>query len=169
MTANELKEQYMMLYEYMAQSRDPKNMKAFGHVMTEMMDWLIANKPDVAEEMVQKLEAIRWNQYLTHKEAENIIARMNPSAPWKHDVWLTAMTKLGIPTEESPYYNSCALWTEMNKQYSDHAQSLADKVWKKPLATIPTEDIVPAIHALAIDVLRDKDGVYDIRAYFGLK
>ena len=44
MTANELKEQYTMLYEYMAQSRDPKNMKAFGHVMTEMMDYLIANK-----------------------------------------------------------------------------------------------------------------------------
>ena len=168
MTANELKEQYTMLYEYMAQSRDPKNMKAFGHVMTEMMDYLIANKPDVAGEMIQKLEAIRWNQYLTHKEAENIISKMVPAAPWKHDVWLAAMTKLGIPTEEQPYYNACALWTEMNKQYSDHAESLAQKVWKKPLSTIPAEDIVPAIHALAIDVLKDRDGVYNIRSYFGL-
>ncbi len=168
MTSQEMKEQYEMLYDYMAQSRDPKNMKAFGRVMTEMMDWLIANKPDVAEEMIGKLEAIKWHQYLTRKEAENIIARMNPSAPWKYDVWQAAMTKLGIPMEEQPYYNACALWTEMNKQYSDHAQSLADKVWKKPLSTIPAEDIVPAIHALAIDVLKDKDGVYNIRSYFGL-
>ena len=168
MTSQEMKEQYEMLYDYMAQSRDPKNMKAFGRVMTEMMDWLIANKPDVAEEMIGKLEAIKWHQYLTRKEAENIIARMNPSAPWKYDVWQAAMTKLVIPMEEQPYYNACALWTEMNKQYSDHAQSLADKVWKKPLSTIPAEDIVPVIHALAIDVLKDKDGVYNIRSYFGL-
>ena len=168
MTSQEMKEQYEMLYDYMAQSRDPKNMKAFGRVMTEMMNWLIANKPDVAEEMIGKLEAIKWHQYLTHKEAENIIARMNPSAPWKYDVWQAAMTKLGIPMEEQPYYNACALWAEMNKQYSDHAQSLADKVWKKPLNTIPADDVVSAIHALAIDVLQDKDGVYNIRSYFGL-
>ena len=36
------------------------------------------------------------------------------------------------------------------------------------LAGIPAEELVPAIHALALDVLKDKDGVYDIRAYFGL-
>lgn len=168
-TPQEMKEQYTAVYDYMSASKDPKNMKAFGRVMTEMMDWLIANKPDVAEEMIQKLEAIRWQQYLTHKEAENIIARMKPDAPWKYDVWQGAMTKLGLPMEEQPYYNSCALWCEMNKQYSDHAQSLAEKVWKKPLNTISVEEMVPAIHALAIDMLRDKDGVYDIRSYFGLK
>lgn len=165
-TAQELKDRYTGLYDYMAQSRDPKNMKAFGCVMTEMMDYLIASKPDVAEEMIDQLEAIKWKQYLTPKEAEKIVAKMVPTAPWKYDVWQTVMTKLGIPTEEEPYYNSYALWCEMNKQYSDHAQSLADKVWKKPLSTIPAEDIVPAIHALAIDVLKDKDGIYDIRKYF---
>jgi hypothetical protein len=167
-TPQELKDRYTGLYDYMSASKDPKNMKVFGCVMTEIMDWLIANKPDVAEEMIDKLEAIKWHQYLTRKEAENIISRMKPEAPWKYDVWQAAMTKLGIPMEDQPYYNAYALWCEMNKQYSDHAQSLADKVWKKPLSTIPAEDIVPAIHALAIDVLRDKDGVYNIRSYFGL-
>ena len=134
-----------------------------------MMDWFIANKPDLAQEWLDKLESIKWHQYLTRKEAENIVARMNPSAPWKYDVWQAAMTKLGIAMEEQPYYNAYALWCEMNKQYSDHAESLSEKVWKKPLSTIPAEEIVPAIHALAVDVLRDKDGVYDIRSYFGLK
>jgi hypothetical protein len=166
MTTQELKEQYTALYDYMAASRDPKNMKAFGRVMTEMMDYLAINKPDVAEEMVQKLEGIRWQQYLTPKEAETIVAKMAPAAPWSRNVWQKAMTDLGIYTEEQPFYNSCALWVEMNKQYSDHAQTLADKVWKKPLSTIPAEEIVPAIHALALDVLKDKDGVYQIREYF---
>lgn len=164
----EIKEQYTALYDYMSQSKDPKNMMAFGHVMTDMMDYLIQYKPDVAEDMVNKLEAIKWKQYLTPKEAETIVANMVPAAPWKRDVWTKAMADMGIPTEEQPFYNSCALWTEMNKQYSDHAQSLAEKVWKKPLATIPAEDIIPVIHAFALDVLKDKDGVYDIRSYFKL-
>lgn len=168
MNAQEMKEQYTMLYDYMASSRDPKNMKTFGHVMTEMMDFLIANKPDVAEAMIQKLEAIRWHQYLTPQEAEQIVAKMNPIAPWKRDAWQAAMTKLGLPMEEHPFYNSCALWTEMNKQYSDHAESLALRVWNKPLDAIPAEEIVPVIYAFALDVLKDKDGVYNIRSYFGL-
>ena len=78
------------------------------------------------------------------------------------------MAKLGIPMEEQPYYNQYALWTEMNKQYSDHAETIATKIIKKPLASIPAEDIVPGIYAMAVDVLKDRDGIYNIRAYFGL-
>jgi hypothetical protein len=168
MNAQELKEQYNMLYNMMAASAEPKNMEVFGHVMTEMMDAMLAKMPAEAEEMIQKLESIRWHQYLTPKEAEAIVSKMKPEAPWKRDVWNNAMQSLGIPTEEAPYYNSCALWTEMNKQYSDHAQTIADKILKKPLSEIPAEQIVPGIHAMALDVLKDKDGVYDIRSYFGL-
>jgi hypothetical protein len=167
-TPQELKEQYYMLYDYMAQSRDPKNMKAFGKVMTEMMEAMLEKMPAEAQEMIQKLEAIRWNQYLTPKEAEAIVAKMNPAAPWKRDVWNKAMADLGIPTEEAPCYNSCALWTEMNKQYSDHAATIAERFLKKPLESIPAEEIVPGIYGLAIDALKDKDGVYNIRSYFGL-
>ena len=53
MNAQEMKEKYYELYEYMAQSKDPKNMKAFGHVMNEMMDWLIANKPEAAQAWIE--------------------------------------------------------------------------------------------------------------------
>lgn len=45
-TQQELKDRYTGLYDYMANSRDPNNMKAFGCVMTEMMDYLIQAKPD---------------------------------------------------------------------------------------------------------------------------
>lgn len=150
----------------MANSRDPKNMKAFGHVMNEMMDYLIQTKPDVAEEMIDKLEAIKWNQYLTPKEAEKIVAGMDPKAPWSRDTWKNAMQSFGLPIEDMPYYNSCALWVEMNKMYSDFGEEIA-ALLGKPLT--PTDkDIIAACYKMAMKTLRDKDGVYDIRSYFGV-
>ena len=163
-TPQEMKERYEGLYDYMAKSREPRNMKAFGCVMTEMMDWMIQNKPDVAEEMIDELESIRWKQYLTPKEAERIVAAMDPKGPWTREAWKSAMEALGLPTEEAPYYNSCALLTEMNKIYSDFGAELAALIGK-PLS--PTDkDIITACYRLALRNLKDKDGVYDIRKYF---
>ena len=162
----ELRDRYTGLYEYMANSRDPKNMMAFGRVMNEMMDYLIQTKPDVAEEMIDKLEAIKWKQYLTPKEAEKIVAGMDPKAPWSRDTWKNAMQSFGLPIEDMPYYNSCALWVEMNKMYSDFGEEIA-ALLGKPLT--PTDkDIIAACYKMAMKTLRDKDGVYDIRSYFGV-
>ena len=161
-----MKDRYTGLYDYMAQSRDPKNMKAFGCVMTEMMDYLIANKPDVAEDMIDKLEAIKWRQYLTQKEAEKIVAGMDPKAPWSRDQWKSTMESFGLPLEDAPYYNRCALWCEINKMYSDFGDEIA-ALLGKPLT--PTDkDIITACYKMALKTLRDKDGVYNIRSYFGL-
>ena len=159
-----MKERYMSLYDYMAQSRDQKNMKAFGCVMTEMMDYLVANKPDVAEEMIDKLEAIKWHQYLTPKEAEKIVAGMDPAGPWSRDMWKKTMESFGLPLEEVPYYNSCALWTEMNKIYSDFGEEIA-ALLGKPLSA-SDKDIISACYKMALKNLKDKDGIYDIRKYF---
>ena len=167
MNAQELKDRYTALYNEMAASGNPRNMEIFGHVMTETMDYLIQTKPDVAEDMIDKLESIRWKQYLTPKEAQKIVDGMNPKAPWPREVWMQAMEKLGIPVEEQPAYNRCALWVEMNKQYSDHGESVA-ALLGQPLNAIPADVIVPAMHRMALDLLKDKDGVYDIRRYFGL-
>jgi hypothetical protein len=93
---------------------------------------------------------------------------MMPKAPWTRDVWKNAMQSLGLPLEEEPYYNSCALWVVMNQVYTDHAQTIADNILKKPLAEIPSDQLVPLIRALAIDLLKDKDKVYSVRSYFGL-
>ena len=159
-----MKDRYTGLYDYMAQSQDPKNMKAFGCVMTEMMDWLMANKPDVAEEMIDKLEAIKWRQYLTPKEAEKILANMDPVGPWKREVWKSTMESFGLPLEEAPFYNSCALWVEMNKIYSDFGTEIATLLGK-PLQ--PTDkDIITACYKMALKNLKDKDDIYDIRKYF---
>ena len=166
MNTTDLKDRYLGLYDYMAQSRDPKNMMLFGAVMTQMMDYLIQTKPDVAEDMIDKLEAIKWHQYLTPKEAEAITAKMDPKAPWSRDQWRTAMESFGLPLEEPPYYNRCALWTEMSKMYSDFGDEIA-AILGKPLA--PTDkDIISACYKMALKTLKDKDGIYDIRRYFGV-
>jgi hypothetical protein len=166
-TQQELKERYVLLYDFMATSKKTEYMVAFGHVMNEMMDWMIANKPDAAEELINKLESIRWNNYLTPKEADAIVVRMIPKAPWGKDTWERAMESLDIALEEYPYYNKCSLWVEMNKMYSDHAETLA-KVFGKALQDISTDTMVKAMHSMAIDTLKDKDKVYSIRSYFGL-
>lgn len=165
-TAQELKDRYDVLYQEMAFSRNPKNMKIFGGVMTQMADVMIQKMPDVAEEMIDRLESIRWHQYLTPKEAEAIVAKMDPKAPWSRDTWKSAMESFGLPLEEPPYYNKCALWTEMSKMYSDFGDEIA-ALLGKPLS--PTDkDIIAACYKMALKTLKDKDGVYDIRRYFGL-
>lgn len=150
----------------MAQSQNPKNMKVFGNVMTDMMDVMIQKMPAEAEEMIDKLEAIKWKQYLTPKEAETIVSKMDPSAPWKRDAWKNTMESFGLPLEEQPAYNRCALWVEMNKIYSDFGENLAELIGK---TLSPTDkDIITACYKLALKNLKDKDGVYNIRKYFGV-
>ena len=166
MNTTDLKDRYLGLYDYMAQSRDPKNMKAFGTVMTQMMDVMLQKMPDVAEDMIDKLESIKWHQYLTPKEAQKIVDGMDPKAPWSRDQWTSAMESFGLPLEEPPYYNRCALFTEMSKMYSDFGDEIA-ALLGKPLT--PTDkDIIAACYKMALKTLKDKDGVYDIRRYFGV-
>lgn len=150
----------------MAQSQNPKNMKVFGNVMTEMMDVMIQKMPAEAEEMIDKLEAIKWKQYLTPKEAEKIVAGMDPKGPWSREVWKNTMESFGLPLEEQPAYNHCALWVEMNKIYSDYAENIAELIGKT--LSPADKDIITACYKLALKNLKDKDGVYNIRKYFGV-
>ena len=124
MNAQELKSAYNDLYGYMANSKDPANMKAFGKVMTEMYMWYADNKPEAANEWLEKLSAIKWNNYLTPKEAEKIVSEMEPKAPWSREQWRAAMEQNGYPLEEEPYYNRCALWVTMNMIMSDSSATM---------------------------------------------
>ena len=161
-----MRQEFRELYDTMAVSHDVKDMQVFGNVHREMMEWMIQNKPDLAQEWLDKLEAIRWCNYLSPKEAEKIVAAMDPKAPWSRDVWRSAMESLGLPMEDAPHYNRCALWTEMNKMYSDFGDEIAGLLGR---ALTPSDrDIITACYRMALKTLRDRDGIYDIRAYFGL-
>lgn len=161
MTTQELKEKYYELYEYMAQSKEQKNMKAFGHVMNEMYDWFVANKPDAAQMWVEKLEAIKWKNYLTPSESDRIVAAMNPAAPWNREQWKGAMEKSGYELEEWPFYNRCALYTTMNMIMSDSSSTLTKYM-------PDGSKMFDFVHDLAVDKLKDADGKFSIRAYFSL-
>ena len=160
MTAEEMKNEFYALYNMMANSKEVKNMHTFGNVHKEMFEWFAANKPELAQEWLEKLESIKWKNYLTQKEAEKIVAGMKPEAPWSCDQWKQAMEKHGYDLEKDPCYNPCALWVAMNMVMSDSSETL--KKYVEP------ENLFKAVHDLAVDKLTDQDGVFAVRRYFGL-
>ena len=103
---------------------------------------------------------------MSKDEAQEVIGNMNPPAPWDYQTWERAVDSMGLEKERDGIFNRYALWTVMNAKYSDHAMTLAEKVWMLPMREVPAEKMVPAIHALAVDSLTDKDGKYNVRTYF---
>ena len=160
MTPQELKEKYWSLYEYMANSKNPENMKMFGRVMTTMMEDLIQSNPSKAEEYINKLEGVKWKNYLTPAEADKIVSQMEPKAPWSRDQWKAAMDQSGFPLEEWPCYNRCALYVTMNMIMSDSSATLSKFV--------DNNDLFKVVYALAVDKLKDKDEKFNVRVYFSV-
>lgn len=160
MTQEEMRNEFYALYNMMANSDKVENMHTFGNVQKEMFEWFVSNKPDLAQEWLDKLESIRWKNYLTHKEAEVIVAKMEPKAPWTRDQWKQAMEQNGYDLEQEPCFNRCALWVTMNMIMSDSIGTLNKY--------IQPGDIFKAVHDLAVDKLTDKDMHFSIRSYFGL-
>ena len=160
MSTEEMKKEFYALYNMMANSQTPAFMHVFGMVTKEMFEWFIANKPELAEEWLGKLESIRWHNYLTHKEAEKIVSSMNPQAPWNYEQWKGAMEKHGYQMEEEPYYNSCALWVVMNMEMSDESENYKKYVEEAKLFN--------AVHDFAVSKLKDKDEHFKVRNYFHL-
>lgn len=160
MTQEEMKKEFSALYDMMARSEKVEFMHIFGMVHKEMMEWFIQNKPELAQEWLDKLESIRWKNYLTPKEAEKIVANMEPKAPWTKEQWKAAMTQNGFDLDHEPCYNSCALWVTMEMIMSDSSDTLAKYV--------ESADMFKVVHDLAVDKLTDKDHVFSIRKYFGV-
>ena len=158
MTSQELKEKYYGLYDYMAHSGDPNKMKAFGYVMNEMMDWFIANKSDAAMAWIEKLDSIKWKNYLTPAEADKIVSEMEPKAPWTRDQWRQAMAQHNFPLEEWPNYNKCALYTTMSMIMSDSSKTLSNFV--------QGDNMFKLVYGLAVDKLQDLDDMFNVRVYF---
>lgn len=166
MEAKEIMSKFDELYGMMASSANVKYMHTFGDTMRCMMQNMASKHPELAQEYIEKLCAIKWKNYLTKNEALDIIGKMNPEATWNMQTWINAMTGLGLATEEKPYYNDYALYVAMNQVVSDHGCTIAKILGKEDVKDIDTEHLVKYAHSLALDLLKDKDGVYNIREYF---
>lgn len=168
MNRQEMKEKYHELFSMIISSKDEDKMKVLGNVSKHQMEWFIENRPEMAEEYLEVLCSVKWKNYLTQKEADNIVNNMTPAAKWTKEQWKTGMNNLGLLLEEEPCYNKCALWVTMNMIYSDDIRTIAE-IMGKTLEDMSAEEMVRATHAFAVNKLKDADGVFDIRKYFGLK
>ena len=81
-------------------------------------------------------------------------------------VWSSEMKKYNLHTEDSPCYNDDALYVAMNQVVSDHGETVAKILGKDSLSDIDDDHLLVYAYSLAVDLLKDKDGVYDIREYF---
>ena len=99
MNKTELHDKYKKLYQHMETSGQVSHMKTFGNVMNSMMYWMIENKPECAEIYIESLCAVKWEQYLTKTEAQEITSSMSPSYAWDFDSWHKTMNNLNLETE----------------------------------------------------------------------
>lgn len=69
MEAKDIMSKFDELYGMMASSTNVKYMRTFGDTMRCMMKDMASKHPELAQEYVEKLCAIKWKNYLTKKEA----------------------------------------------------------------------------------------------------
>ena len=159
------KKKFNELYNYIVASRETGKMKMLGWVMKAMMEQTIANHPQMAEEYINVLESVRWDNYLTEQEAEKIVTAMSPAPMWKKQQWELAMNQMGWDMEHYPCYNKCALYVTMCMVDSDDGDTVAELISKEG-SVKQDADYLIAIHKLALNKLQDEDGVFNIRRYF---
>lgn len=165
---NELIKKYDELYDSMATSKNPLRMMAFGDAEKWVFHQLAEEHPELAEEWLNRLEASKWNNYLTEDEAEEIVDSLMEKRgeeyvqryEWDYPALKNAVESLGGKVSEEPYYNCWALWATMNMLYSDHKETVD--------AFIQPPQRVRFYYRLALDKLKDFDRPKFVREYFHL-
>lgn len=168
MNSDEMMKKFDQLYAKMAASTDVEDMKLFGKAMRKAVSVLAVQMPAMANEIIEELCAVNWHNYITDKEVEEIVNNMEPRPKWSIDQVNSGLTRLGLPLEESPYYNNNALYVTISMKYSDSAATIADVALKKPLNEVEGTEMLRVCYHLALDLLKDKDGKFSIRKYFDL-
>jgi hypothetical protein len=163
-----MKEEFLKLYDFIINSEDPEKMHVLGQVTKSMMCRFIDSYPQWAREYLDTLQAVKWNNYLTQKEAEQIVASMVPKPMWNRTVWEGMMTNLGLPWEDEPYYNGEALYVTMQMICSDDGETLMSTLGMTDLNGDSRDTLFKLIYKLALNKLCDKDKMFNIRDYFKL-
>lgn len=159
-----MKEEFKELYDFIIHSNDEEKMHVLGKVTKDMMCKFIESYPQQAREYLDMLQSVKWHNYVTAREAESVIANMKPKPLWTRTVWESTMSKHEIPMSEEPYYNASALYLTMCMISSDSGETIQSLIGQNADA----EKIFKVIYKFALDKLKDKDGVFDIRKYFGI-
>lgn len=168
---NDVISRYFEQYDKMAASKDPELMKIFGENEKWAFVEIAAIAPKVAEEWVNKNEALQWKNYLSKSEAESIVNNLinqdrTKGAKWGYEVFKGAVESLGGEMSDEPFYNCYALWATANMLYSDHAQSVAEDLGYKSVVEVPNEKMALSMYKKAVEKLRDADKPRFVRWYF---
>ena len=161
----ELIEKYDELYEDMATAKDPKKMMVFGEAEKWVFHMMAEKHPELAEKWLTKLEAGRWNNYLSRSEAMEIASELinqdgTKGAHWSYEAFKAAVESLGARMVDEPFYNPWALWVVANAEYSDHYKSASEFV--------PKEMIPKYFYMQAVEKLKDVDRPKYVREYYDL-
>jgi len=162
-----MKEEFKRIYDYIINSEDEEKMKVLGNVTKSMMMRFIENYPQQAREYIDKLQSVKWHNYVTAKEADAVVSQMDPKPMWSRAVWDGTMQSMGLSKSSEPFYNEDALYLTMAMICSDSGETLKDLLHIEDTKA-PSEALFRAIYRLALNKLRDKDKVFNIRNYFGL-
>lgn len=163
-----MKEEFLKLYDYIVNSEDPEKMHVLGQVVKSMMNRFIESYPQWAREYLDTLRAVKWCNYLTAKEAEQIVANMQPKPLWNRTAWEGMMTNLGLPMQDEPHYNQEALYVTMQMICSDDAETPMSYLGMQDLNNGNRETLFKLVYKLALNKLCDKDKMFNIREYFKL-
>ena len=161
----DLIKRYDELYDDMATAKDPKKMMIFGDAEKHMFHCLAEKHPDIAEKWLTKLEAGRWNNYVSMQEAEEEASKLvnqdgSRGAHWSYETFKAAVESLGAKMVDEPYYNCWALWLTANMLFSDHYKSVSE--------FIPKDAMPKFFYMQAVEKLKDVDRPHFIREYFNL-
>lgn len=162
-----MKEEFKNLYDYIIHSEDEEKMHVLGKVTKSMMHKFIDNYPQQAREYLDMLQSVKWHNYLTDSEADRIVSEMMPKPSWTRTVWEGMMGKFGYQLCEEPCYNKNALFVTMCMISSDSSDTIMNMLSASGVE-MDRERMFDFIYHLALDKLKDKDKVYDIRNYFKL-
>lgn len=162
---------YEELYHKILQSKDDVKMEMLGDVFLSMMDQIEGSNPRLYKDMIEKLEATDWHNYLAESEAAKIAMSLvnqdgTRGAHWPYEAFRNAVESLGGKIEDAPYYNCYALWVTANMLYSDHAYSVAEDMGYKQPSEVPNEKMALSMYKKAVEKLRDADRPRFIRQYF---
>lgn len=163
-----MKEEFLNLFDYIINSNDEHKMHVLGNMVKSMMNHIIATNPTAAQDYIDVLQSVKWHNYLTHKEADQIIANMTPKPMWGKGTWEQAMSNLELQMEKEPYYNKCALYVTMSMITSDSGETLSNIMGLSTAQAVTNTEFIKAVYKLALDKLEDKDQMFNIRTYFKL-
>ena len=154
-----MQDKFNRLYSFIVSSRDSKKMQILGEVTKEMMRSLIESHPKMAQELIDKLEAVEWCNYLTVQEANDVYECIQPTPAWNWNKWAALINDNELESEEKPYYNSYALFITMCLIDSTQGKTLREYL----KAEDESDGFFHLVYRLAVDQLKDKDGFFNLR------